>query len=118
MSEREKVFSKYDGRCAYCGELLQKGWHVDHMLPIRRSTSGCDHPERDCFENKVPACVSCNINKHQLGIEEFRKLIAGFMKHLNEISTQYKVAKRYGLIQETNFEVKFYFEATNTNDKV
>lgn len=31
------------------------------------------------------------------------------MKHLNEKSTQYKFAKRYGLIVENDIEVKFYF---------
>jgi len=32
------------------------------------------------------------------------------MKHLNEINTQYKIAKRYGLVAETGIDVKFYFE--------
>jgi len=35
--EREIIFNKYNGHCAYCGEKLQKGWHVDELLPIRRS---------------------------------------------------------------------------------
>jgi len=45
-----------------------------------------------------------------MSLEEFRSLIKGFLKHLNEVNTQYKIAKRYGLVQETNIEVKFYFE--------
>jgi hypothetical protein len=32
------------------------------------------------------------------------------MKHLNEVSTQYKIAKRYGLVVETIKPIKFYFE--------
>jgi hypothetical protein len=32
------------------------------------------------------------------------------MKHLNEKSTQYKIAKRYGLVVENDIEVKFHFE--------
>lgn len=35
-ADREIVFNKYGGRCAYCGEKLQKGWHVDEMEPVRR----------------------------------------------------------------------------------
>jgi len=108
---RQLVFDKYQGRCAYCGCELQKVWHVDHLEPIRRNTDGtCENPQLDIFENYMPSCASCNINKHSMSLEEFRKLIKGFMKHLNEINTQYKVAKRYGLVSENDIEVKFYFE--------
>lgn len=108
---REIVFNKYDGHCAYCGCELQKGWHVDHLEPIRRVGDGsCMYPERLHIDNLMPSCPSCNINKHSGTLEGFRSLIVGFMKHLNEINTQYKVAKRYGLVQETNLEVVFYFE--------
>ena len=43
-------------------------------------------------------------------LEDFRQLIAGFMKHLNERNTQYKIAKRYGLVMEHEKPVVFYFE--------
>jgi len=71
---------------------------------------GYEYPERLHIDNQMPACPSCNINKHSMSLEEFRKAIAGYMKHLNEISTQYKMAKRYRLIQETGAPVRFYFE--------
>jgi hypothetical protein len=58
----------------------------------------------------MPACASCNINKHAMKLEDFRQLIAGFMKHLNERNTQYKIAKRYGLVVEQQKPVVFYFE--------
>lgn len=32
-ADREKIFYKYGGRCAYCGCELTKGWHVDHIEP-------------------------------------------------------------------------------------
>lgn len=123
--DRQLIFEKFGGKCAYCGCELQKGWHVDEIEPVRRiwQTSysektgspyqkfiGFEHPERMNLANQNPACASCNINKHSMSLEDFRRLIAGFMKHLNEINTQYKIAKRYGLVQETNIEVKFYFE--------
>lgn len=133
---RTQIFNKYNGKCAYCGDPLQKGWHVDEMEPVRRSVEykkddkgnriwdevkqkyktyvWLSHPERLTIENQNPSCPSCNINKHSLSLEEFRNLINGFMKHLNEVNTQYKIAKRYGLIQETNIEVKFYFETIST----
>ncbi len=58
----------------------------------------------------MPACASCNINKHALKLEDFRQLVAGFMEHLNERNTQYKIAKRYGLVIEQENTVVFYFE--------
>lgn len=123
--DRQKIFDKYGGRCAYCGCELVKGWHVDEIQPIRRNWeympdangyntrkvyTDCLHPERLHIDNQNPACASCNINKHSEFLEQFRLNIASYMKHLNEISTQYKIAKRYGLIQETNKPVQFYFE--------
>lgn len=138
-ADREIIFQKFGGKCAYCGCELVKGWHVDHLVPIRRRYKiipagyihkgtpsekwegqrtvviGCDNPEMDCISNYMPACASCNINKHSMPLEDFRNLIKGFMKHLNNVSTQYKIAKRYGLVTENKIEVKFYFETFNQN---
>jgi 5-methylcytosine-specific restriction endonuclease McrA len=151
-SDRQKIFDKYNGRCAYCGEKLQKGWHVDELLPCRRNykwipahyidkntrkiadvrslteneltkenfqfiqaknvLSGYSHPERLHIDNQMPACPSCNINKHSMDLENFRDLIENFTRTLNENSVQYKIAKRYGLIKETpKKKVVFYFES-------
>jgi 5-methylcytosine-specific restriction endonuclease McrA len=121
---RDFLFNKYNGRCAYCGDMLEKGWHIDEIEPVRRNhiydrvkkkfvinkDNPMQHPERLTIENQNPSCPSCNINKHSLSLEEFRLLIKGFTKHLNEKSTQYKIAKRYGLVQENEIDVVFYFE--------
>jgi hypothetical protein len=45
-----------------------------------------------------------------MSLEEFRRLIQGFMLHLNERNTQYKIAKRYGLVREFIKPIVFYFE--------
>lgn len=109
--DRQLVFEKYNGKCAYCGCWLTKSFHVDHIEPIIRNDDGsCENPQNEHIDNYNPSCPSCNINKHSMSLEEFRKLIKCFMKHLNEVNTQYKVAKRYGLISENDVEVKFYFE--------
>ena len=122
--DRELVFNKFGGKCAYCGCQLEKGWHVDEIEPVRRNrvwnrdkrrweldkNNPMTHPERLHIDNQFPSCPSCNINKHSESLEDFRKAIKGYMKHLNEISTQYKIAKRYGLVYESDIEVKFYFE--------
>lgn len=131
-SNREIIYNKFDGKCAYCGTELQKGWHVDEIEPVRRGfeylkdESGnriwdaekheykkkatVMFPERFNIDNQMPACASCNINKHSGSLEEFRELIYGFKKHLNEHNTQYKIAKRYGMIKENFKPVIFYFE--------
>jgi len=147
-ADREIVFNKYDGKCAYCGDQLVKGWHVDEIEPCvrlyewqkghwrdkstkevadlrnvaeenmknyeyiqpRQVFKGYQYPERLTIKNQHPACASCNINKHSGSLEEFRSLIQGFMKHLNEINTQYKIAKRYGLVKEEIKPIVFYFE--------
>ncbi len=124
--QRELIFNKFGGRCAYCGTPLERGWHVDELLPVRRNKTydrtrrkwvcdgTCLHPERLTIENQMPTCASCNINKHSMSLEEFRRLISGFIVSLNRDSVQYKVAKRYGLIQEELKPVVFYFEQQST----
>ena len=117
--DREFVFNKYGGKCAYCGCELKKGWHVDHIEPIVRDskwsknarrfvqTGNCRNPENETFENYNPACASCNIQKNSFAIEQFRNNIKGFVNSLNQYSTQYKFAKRYGLINENDIELTY-----------
>lgn len=144
--DRQKIFDKYGGRCAYCGCKLNKRWNVDHIEPVVRIMktipgywqnietkekvdqmkgwrSGHEYirpkqvfdrmtyPERDTIENSLPSCHSCNITKSSMPLEEFREWIQDATRRLNTNNyASYKFAKRYGLIQETGIEVKFYFE--------
>lgn len=120
--ERQLIFDKYKGRCAYCGEELKKGWHTDHIEPIVRdshwnsvkgryeATGTCRKPENDTLENFNPSCASCNIQKNSYTLEQFRHNIERYVISLNSYSTQYKIAKRYGLISENDIKVTFYFE--------
>lgn len=114
---RQQVFDKYAGKCAYCGSDLVKGWHVDHIEPIVRDwwKGTVQHPERETEENYNPACASCNMMKGSASIDEFRRIISQFINSLNQYSTQYKFAKRYGLISETGTKVQFYFETIKNN---
>lgn len=109
--DRQLILDKYSGKCAYCGEELQKGWHVDHIEPMVSNMDGTNkYPERDVIENYNPSCASCNIQKNSFTIEQFRENIKRFIPSLNQYSTQYKFAKKYGLVSENEVEVKFYFE--------
>lgn len=130
QKDRQILFNKYGGKCAYCGDELKKGWHADHIEPIVRNfkydkekgrfkTDGtCRKPENENIENYNPSCASCNIQKNSFSIEEFRHNIKKFVESLNKNSTQYKFAKRYGLIKETEAEVQFYFEKINKQNFV
>ena len=118
--EREAIYQKYDGHCAYCGGELEKGWHIDHLKPVVREfeitqtgikyTGKLEFPENDTFENKMPSCPSCNRLKSSMQLETFRTIIFGMVNPLNKYHTQYQVAKRYGLVKETEIEIIFYFE--------
>ena len=35
-AQRVELLAKYGGKCAYCGVPLGKGWHADHLEPIKR----------------------------------------------------------------------------------
>lgn len=124
-TDRELIFNKYDGKCAYCGCELIKGWHADHIEPIVRDfiynknkqrfkTNGiCRNPENDNLQNYNPSCPSCNIQKNSYTLEQFRENIKQFVNSLNQYSTQYKFAKKYGLVSENDIEVKFHFETVS-----
>ena len=126
--KRQAIFDKSNGVCWYCGCELVKGWHIDHLEPIVRrdhswmskesrellGASGCDHPERDIEENKVPSCASCNIMKSRLSVEGFRECISNFINSLNSYTNQYKFAKKYGLVTETSKPVVFWFEKNSS----
>lgn len=113
---RQRIWSKSGGLCWYCGTTLpEKGWHMDHFLPVVRHliTGVPEYPERDCEDNLVPSCPSCNRAKSSMPLESWRKIIKGHVVSLNRDSTQYKIAKRYGLVSEPKIEVKFWFEKQN-----
>jgi len=35
-ADRKNILDKCNGRCAYCGSVLGKRWHIDHVLPVNR----------------------------------------------------------------------------------
>jgi hypothetical protein len=127
---REEVRQMFDGRCAYCGELLSERWHVDHVEPVVREllTKRTDrgtyklvsgdpiYPERDTMANYMPACPPCNISKHSMTVEVWRGWLAGHVNSLNSYHPIYRLAKRYGLVQETGANVTFHFERIDRAD--
>ncbi len=61
------LVQRYDGRCAYCGDLGPL--EADHRSPLSRGGS-------NRIDNILPACRSCNARKHRMTEEEFRARLA------------------------------------------
>ena len=50
-------YVQQEGKCFWCGVVVRKDYHVDHVVPLARG--GTNYPE-----NIVIACVKCNQQKH------------------------------------------------------
>lgn len=117
--ERQKIYNKTGGYCYYCGKELKTRWQIDHVRPVIRNlyTGKMEEKENDNFNNKVPACPRCNRWKASTSIDAFRQVIDNLITVLNRDSSQYRMAKDYGLVKETGQEVVFYFENKNPRKK-
>lgn len=105
--ERMAVYRKTNGRCAYCGCVLEyKDMQVDHIIPI----NGWSEQGEDTMDNMLPACRSCNHYKSRSTLEGFRKMVENMPTVLMRDSVTYKNAVRFGLVAPTPHPVKFYFE--------
>lgn len=116
---REAVYVKFDGRCAYCGIELGRSWHVDHLDPVLRASNYIDgkfvagnmmRPENDVASNLMPSCAPCNIDKSVLSLEEWREKLQRAPDVLRRNNPTYRHALRFGLVAETSAQVIFFFE--------
>lgn len=105
---REKVYRKYDGHCAYCGNgIAIKDMQVDHFKPKRAFN------ENDCgtddFANLMPSCRRCNHYKRAHDLETFRRYL---MDMEQKVLGTYlgKIAVDYGMVTWNGWDGKFYFE--------
>lgn len=103
-SERNTVYDKCDGCCAYCGTHIDfEDMQVDHVMPLRKGGA-------DRLDNMLPACRSCNHYKSTLTLEQFRAAVEKMPQVLERDNTTYKIARRFGVIKIGNPKVVFYFE--------
>lgn len=109
--EREAVFQKYDGHCAYCGKVLEyKEMQVDHLIPYQRERFGrYTEDEIWCFKNYMPSCRRCNHYKRAHNLETFRRYIAEIPKKLSDLYI-FKVGLDYHLCGTNEHQIVFYFE--------
>ena len=103
-ADRIQIYDKCNRRCAYCGcDLEYKDMQVDHAKSLR--CGGADE-----MSNMLPACRSCNHYKATLGVEKFRRYIEGIPHRLNRDSIPFAVGKRFGVVEDHQKHVVFWFE--------
>ena len=106
--DRQKVYEKYNGHCAYCGKAIAiKDMQVDHILSKRNGGT-------NDIANLNPSCRLCNHYKRAADTEAFRNdLLGGLIKRLMKIYI-FRVALDYGMITINGWDKKFYFEKQTT----
>ena len=109
-STRKIVYQKYNGRCAYCGcELEYKDMQVDHIVPVYHITPLNWSELGNEIYNLMPACRMCNFYKSTYSIDEFRERLQTLTDRLEKIFI-YRLAKKYGIVEERKKPIQFYFE--------
>jgi len=112
---RKFIHEKYNGHCAYCGiKMTIKEMQVDHLVSqfhfkFKMAEKYTDKELND-IENLMPSCRVCNKWKSCHSVEHFRFEIQEQLKRLNEYSSNFRLAKKYGLVEEKPQSILFYFE--------
>lgn len=119
--QRDALRAKFDGRCAYCGNPLDK-MHADHLEPcirlntdpwgVRLPAAECRmmKPERNVVANMMPACAPCNLHKGGYTLEGWRDIIQRSAAIVGKQTSTFRAGERFGVIVVTNKPVRFYFE--------
>ena len=125
---REVVYNKCNGRCAYCEEPLKfENMEVDHIFPKHLKHFLKSAKMRELYklsftdindpENLLPSCKPCNIHKRGIPtLEEWRNELQRQVLLLMK-NPQFNRALRYGQIQLTPKPIEFHFEKLNEQKK-
>lgn len=107
---RQIVYAKYNGHCAYCGcELEYKDMQVDHIESVYHAERKGENTD-DSIENYMPSCRMCNFYKGAGDIEYLRKRLTEELVRNMRKPFDYRMALKYGLIEEHIKPIVFYFE--------
>lgn len=108
--DRTAVYNKCNGHCAYCGSVLEfKKMQIDHYWPKQLQHWEPPEVDIDRFENLYPACQKCNIHKHGMQPETWRKELQRQISMLRK-NAQFDRVLRFKQIQITEKPIVFYFE--------
>jgi len=114
---RLNVFNKYNGKCAYCGTIIDiKKMHIDHIEPKYRGWNNEELSKYkkikglDKLENFNPSCVSCNCSKNTFTIEKWKEQIILKIDRIRRDSSTFNILERFGIVKVVKNDFKFYFE--------
>ena len=111
---RQKVYEKYNGRCAYCGrEIRYEDMQIDHFI-AKKAYFG--EEGTDDFSNLMPSCRMCNHYKRANPLELFRRYIKEIPYKLRK-NYIYKVGLAYGNVIENIKPIEFYFEKVQDREE-
>ncbi len=117
MIDRQAVYDKFGGRCAYTGTPLKDDWQIDHIVPKRQGGT-------DDIANLYPAQRIVNHYKRCLDNEKFRTwLLGGLHERLRKLPKNprtekgarrkaylLEVADAFGITENHPFCGKFFYE--------
>lgn len=132
-ADRQKVFEKFGGRCAYTGKELPEKWEIDHVEP--KSSWKFQQYDNDLkrihdpnsIDNLVPALKIVNHYKRGKDLEMWRTFLLKLHIRLKKMPKKTRVkrtekrkaylievASHFGITVDKPFNGIFYFE-TLTN---
>ena len=132
-SDREIVFNKFNGLCAYTGKPLGNDWQVDHIQPCKHTWGEKEKRVNPSviigtheIDNLYPAIKIINHYKRDSSLEGFRESMMTFhlrLKKLPKSTNVEKTKKRiiymntiaelFDITVNKPFSGKFYFETSN-----
>lgn len=111
---RIALYEKYNHRCAYCGcEMEYKDMQVDHIESVYCNNDIAQTmSEKEMYDesNLLPTCRQCNFYKSTFTVEQFRQRLKEVMMPNLQKDFYYRLAAKYGLIEETDKSIIFYYE--------
>ena len=128
QKEREKIYNKYNGRCAYSGSRLKNDWQVDHLEPAIRNwwDNTIMNKEAQNEDNKVPSQKEINHYKSSMLLEDFRERMKTLHLRLARLPKNprvqrsikrkkymLKIAAYFNITENRPFDGEFYFEKVN-----
>jgi len=109
--DRQAVWNKYSGRCAYCGDVIPfRSMQVDHIIPKCSFHTGRVDYDVDDIRNLNPSCRFCNNWKLSYSVERFREELSKQVERGLEKSANLRMALRYNQVKLTPSDIVFHFE--------
>ncbi len=122
--DRELIYAKYNGRCAYTGKPLGDNWQIDHCISKRINSHRELIEDVNNIANLIPALSIVNHYKRAFDLEGFRNYMMNFHKRLaklpkhtnvpktmNRIRYMQEVADAFNITIDKPFTGIFYFES-------